>query len=105
MYDPEASREWKNVVAMYAKQVSPAVLFDGPLHLQLVFKMPRPRSVKGQRYPAVKPDLSNLEKAVEDALEGIVYTNDSRIVSKTSRKIYSEDGFSGVYIKVKGTIK
>lgn len=37
-----------------------------------------------------KPDISNIEKAVEDGCEGIVYNNDSQITSKVSKKYYSQ---------------
>jgi Holliday junction resolvase RusA-like endonuclease len=67
---------------------------DDPLWLDVEFRLARPRSVH-RRYPQTKPDLSNLTKMVEDALEkaGVV-VNDSRFVDGTVRKRYSEFGSS-----------
>lgn len=47
---------------------------------------------------ATKPDKDNLDKPVQDAMEGLVYTNDSRIYHSTVEKVYSET--PGIEIKV-----
>ena len=63
---------------------------DGPLWMCCVFYVRRPKTkcfkdgranVKRFPWPATKPDLKNLMWGVEDALEKIVYTTDSRVVS------------------------
>jgi Holliday junction resolvase RusA-like endonuclease len=74
-------------------------LLDGPLLLELTFWMPRPKGhfgakgdvkPKSPRFPTVKPDVLKLARAVEDALTGIVYRDDSQIVSETLQKAYGE---------------
>lgn len=95
------SREWKNLVADAAFQARPYSmdgLLDGPLLLSLIFMLPRPKGHMGAkglrpsapRFPAVKPDLLKLARAVEDALCGIVYRDDSQIVSESLQKAYGE---------------
>lgn len=59
-------------------------LLDCPLVMELVFVLPRPASVPKRlgcgRLPHTgKPDRDNLMKSVQDALEGILFRNDSLI--------------------------
>jgi Holliday junction resolvase RusA-like endonuclease len=42
----------------------------------------------GQVWATKKPDAGNVQKAIEDAMNGIVYVDDSQIVTLTVRKIY-----------------
>ena len=64
--------------------------FIGAIEVEFIFYMERPKSVsvKKRPYPTVKPDLSNLEKFLEDAMNKTYYKDDSNIVSKISKKIY-----------------
>jgi Holliday junction resolvase RusA-like endonuclease len=73
--------------------------FDGPVRLDLSAECAIPSSwskkkqdlaVAGVLRPAKKPDLSNIAKQAEDALNTIVYTDDKLIVEYTTlRKVYS----------------
>lgn len=49
-----------------------------PLRLTVAAYFKRPRTSK-RPFPTVKPDLSNLVKLIEDALNGIAYVDDSQI--------------------------
>jgi len=74
---------------------------EGPLLLELTFWIPRPKGHYGSGKnaavvkagapfaPTVKPDLLKLTRAVEDALTGIVYRDDSQITSETLQKAYT----------------
>ena len=61
---------------------------EGPVSLALNFVLLRPASVSRTKrpYPTVKPDASKLLRAVEDALTGVVYRDDSQIVDLTVTK-------------------
>lgn len=72
------------------KQSFPKELIDSPLQCDIDFYILRPESAKKRRYPHTRPDLGNLEKPICDALEGILITNDSRIVDLNLRKRYAE---------------
>lgn len=70
-----------------------------PLRLDLIFFMPIPASksklkkkqmANGLIAHACKPDLDNLVKFICDAMEGIIFKNDSQIVEMHLKKIYSE---------------
>lgn len=41
--------------------------------------------------PLVKPDLSNIVKGIEDALNGIAYIDDCQIVDLHVMKFYSDE--------------
>ena len=44
----------------------------------------------GSILPTTRPDGDNIQKVVFDALQGIVFKNDSQIVQGSFRKIYSD---------------
>lgn len=89
-----------NIGWCVTKQLPPNfVPFDCPLHMEVEYVFPIPQSatkkfkqriIDGERiYKDTKPDLhDNLNKATMDALEGIVFVNDSRIASMTAVKYY-----------------
>lgn len=99
MYDPATSRDWKRTVLAQILPHKPPAPVDGPLVLTVVFYLPRPKSApKRVQYPDRKPDLSNLVKAIEDALNGVVFTDDARLVDVGMSKRY--DVAPGVSIRL-----
>lgn len=78
-------------------------LFEGALHLEIIFFMPTPDRLRARVRKYIderqgearnaphfcKPDLSNLIKFIEDVATGIIYTDDSIIAKITATKIYS----------------
>lgn len=125
VYDPQESAGWKayirNCVRLrWIRQHDnmPHPPFYGPIALDLRFVLPRPqRLLKRVRHHIRKPDLDNLVKAVKDALggqrarrrtkkraaqpavPGLLYANDSQVVTLTARKVYGTK--VGVHIRVK----
>ena len=60
-----------------------------PVSIVLEFYFQKPESVpKKRQHPSVKPDLSKLIRSTEDAMTGILYTDDAQIVSIVARKHY-----------------
>lgn len=100
--DARKSKPWKQQVAQAAGEVFEGPLWDGPLRATFVFYRPRPRSHYGTGrnssklkpsapwYPTTRPDLLKYARAVEDALTGIVWTDDSRICDERLHKRYGE---------------
>lgn len=92
-YDPPKSKEWKEEVARQIKLSlpSPYPLFkEGPLVVNLDFYMPKPKSLPKKVIDHVKkPDLDNLGKAIKDAMNGLVYKDDSQVVHLIIRKMYA----------------
>ena len=66
--------------------------YDGPIGLQVHFWLPRPKTQsKAQRLKVYAPnrvDLDKLVRAVSDPLQGILFTNDSRIVILSAMKYW-----------------
>jgi crossover junction endodeoxyribonuclease RusA len=79
-----ALKEWRMAIAWEARKwlsETNTAPIDGPIKLAVTFYMPRPKSApKRVLFPATRPDLDKLTRAVGDALAGIIYTEDSRIV-------------------------
>lgn len=93
----EAEAEFSRLAAPYAPATPP----DGPVRLGLVFLLPIPKSwPKWKRRAAdvgwlrhrSKPDVSNLVKLAEDAMEaGGWFLSDSQIVELRASKCYAEE--------------
>ena len=101
-YTPAKTKNYENWVRMcgvQAMSMAGRSTTDEPLDLTLVAHVPIPSSwsKKRQRMAALgeihatkRPDLDNFLKAVKDALNGIVWRDDSQIVNLTARKLYGE---------------
>jgi Holliday junction resolvase RusA-like endonuclease len=67
-------------------------ILQGPLKLTLFFwrQIEEYKTAAGRKARSHEADLTNLQKAVEDALHGIFYTND-KIVSVVDARIIRQD--------------
>ena len=72
---------------------------EGPIHLQVDFIMPVPKSTnkkfkrqvaEGRVWHIKRPDLDNLVKFIFDNLNGILWKDDSQVVEIEARKYYGE---------------
>ncbi len=78
----------------------------GPVHLELHFEIeppaswsPKKRAAHIGHYVATRPDGSNYQKLVEDALNGVAWIDDDQVVSWSGTKIYAERGQTCVKIE------
>ena len=55
----------------------------------------------GSVRPTRKPDVDNIVKIILDALNGVVYKDDAKVVAVTARKIYGKDENVGVIVKIR----
>lgn len=93
---------WRAAVTEAAKAAIPDdfVLFDCPVGVSMNFFIERPKNPKFI-YPAVAPDASKLQRAVEDALTGVVWADDARVVEWHGSENYCEANEEpGVFIAV-----
>ncbi len=88
-------REIRNLVQYQMKSQKP---FSEPLKLSIEFYMRIPTSwSKIKRLNAIKkphstiPDLDNLTKFIDDALNGVLWTDDSIIYEFAARKYFGEE--------------
>lgn len=105
----KGSRPWKTQVAQAAGEaMNGDGLLDGPLELSVIFTVPRPKGHYGARglrpsapaYPAVRPDVTKLLRAVEDACTGVVWRDDAQVVAQHAYKVYGEPASASVEVKV-----
>jgi len=95
-------RAWRQEVAITARSVYSGPLLQGALALTLIFERPRPKGdfrtgknasvlkPSARPYPTQKPDSVKLTRAVEDALTGVIWQDDSQVVNHTIYKRWGE---------------
>jgi len=100
MYDPKPSKDYKEYVAKIAKEYAPEEPTEAALGVQMKIYREIPKSTtkkdrklinEGLKRPVVRPDTDNYTKAILDALNGIIYKDDSQIVDLKASKYYSDD--------------
>lgn len=92
LHDNTQTKPWQSIVAAGARGACGyAGVWDGPVGVHFTAYLPRPRSVSVRKrpLPIVKPDLDKLERALLDALTGIIYHDDAQVCSSTSSKQYA----------------
>ena len=91
---------WRDEIRRRAREEYQGDPVDGPVGVMLSFYMLRPSTHFGSgrnshivkasapRYPATRPDIDKLERAVLDAGTGVLWADDGRIVAKHSYEHY-----------------
>ena len=107
-YTPRKTLNYQAHVALAAQDAMKGrPPYEGPLCLTIVACMPIPKSwaKKKQRaaeameiWPAVRPDIDNIEKSCLDACEEIVFADDKQVVCKYSWQRYSTNPALHVWI-------
>ncbi len=73
--------------------------FDGPVGVEVIFYLPKPKTVK-RDLPTVPPDLDKLLRGVFDALTiASVWTDDAIVIETSTYKFY-EVGRPGAYVRI-----
>lgn len=96
---PAKTRAYERQVAQIAAAAMRGrALLDGPVRILLEIDVEVPESwpkyrradaLAGLIWPTVKPDIDNAEKALLDAMNGVVYRDDSQIVDVQKSKHYA----------------
>lgn len=83
----KALKPWRERIAWTAREHG-VPLRTGAVTVQLAFVMPRPVSTPKRRTPPAmrKPDLDKLTRGVFDALSGLCFEDDARIVDLRATK-------------------
>lgn len=111
-YTPNKTRTYETSIREAAQAaMGSSEPLETPVTLYLYIRAPIPKSTPKSRLqgfldgsvkPIKKPDASNVLKSVEDAMNGVVYKDDSQIVNIHIAKVYAS--VSGVDICVKECI-
>lgn len=97
------TKEWRAIVAFAGRDaMRSAEPMDGPLCVDVVFWMPRPKShyktgknagtlkADAPQYHTSKPDATKLWRSTEDALTGIAWRDDAQIATQRITKRYGD---------------
>lgn len=99
--------KWSFLQSEYAKMIP----LTEPLAVDITFILPRSKShfgtgknagklkISAPMYPATRPDIEKLARSTNDALTGLVWKDDSQIVSLILQKIYGDR--SGARIEIR----
>ena len=89
---------FKAAVALAAAAAYQGAPLEGPLRLTVTFVLPRPKYLTWKRkamprcWAPVKPDRDNLEKSLQDALNGQLWIDDAQVVTGQVRKVFAAGG-------------
>lgn len=99
-----ALKEWRQLIGYEAHKwllANNAAPLAGPVAMRVTFYLPRPKSAPRRvLYPATKPDLDKLVRSVGDALKGLAYEEDSRIVDIDARKRFAVESAPRAEIEI-----
>jgi len=85
--DNARSKQWERAVQLVAHRVRPAQPLDCPVRLEVEFTVSPPLKPKFPT-PAVRPDLDKYLRSTGDAMTGVLYVDDSRVVEIVASKRY-----------------
>ena len=108
-YTPAKTKKYEDEVRMMAKAaMGSSEPLETPVSVFIHITLPIPQSyskkrsedcLNGFERPTKRPDLTNIIKSIEDGMNGIVYKDDSQIVSLHSTKVYGTIGLVEVLVK------
>lgn len=80
-------KPWRTAVARTAREYIDRPL-EGPVEVHVEFNMPRPKAWGRKRDDpmTVRPDLDKLLRAVDDALTGVAFRDDSQVTRLIGHK-------------------
>lgn len=98
-YTPEKTEKYENLVRMAFREEFPdAEPASGPISMVIRAYFPVPKSyskkkkqlaVVGLLHKTTTPDLDNIQKAIQDGLNGVAFADDSQIVEYKAMKGFS----------------
>jgi crossover junction endodeoxyribonuclease RusA len=101
--DAKGLRAWADLVRAEA-QGHVQALYAGPVAVALDFALPRPKALPAKRTrPHVsRPDIDKLARAILDALTGVAWPDDSRVIELHATKRYARvDEQPGVLVSLR----
>lgn len=101
-HDNPKTQSWQRAVAEAAREAYSGSLLMGPVDVTITFIYPRPKShfgtgrnsgkLKGSApdHKITKPDVLKCGRAIEDALTGIIWRDDSQVTEIRCAKTWGE---------------
>ena len=102
-YTDAKTKSYESKIKDAAKQaMGSSDPLEGPVRLDLLIKLPVPKSypkkrseacLSGSEWPTKKPDWDNVAKSIADAMNDVVFLDDTQIVvAKVSKRYSAEPG-------------
>lgn len=98
LYTPEKTATYESTVALVASQaMAGRPLLNGPVEVVMRMVLPIPASWSSRKkdqaldgivFPTTKPDMDNVVKGIFDAINGVVWGDDTQVVDLQVRKRY-----------------
>lgn len=99
-YTPDKTRSYEEEIAWRAVDARNEAPFTGPVRVTIDIRKGIPESwpkwkkemaIAGEILPTTKPDTDNVEKAIKDALNGVLWLDDSQVVEDQKTARYTAD--------------
>lgn len=97
-YTPAETEAYESLIRLAAaRAMDGRPPYTGPIQVEIHITCPIPaswsqarqrRAAAGEIVPTTKPDGDNVEKAIKDGMNGVVYRDDCQVVDDTKRKRY-----------------
>ena len=108
-YAPKYTQYRKDLARELSKVKGNKLIYDNPLVIDVTFVIPLPKSYSKKKsaelvgeYCISNMDLDNLEKALYDAMNGVIFADDKQIVQHTVKKVWGRDGGIGIFFSIAG---
>lgn len=112
-YTPEKTRAYAGVIALAAQRAMagrPPFAGACAVDMDILCSVPaswstrkREKALNGILHPTKKPDVDNVEKAIFDGMNGVVWRDDVQVVDVVKRKRYAETpGVSVAVLEIAG---
>ena len=100
VYTDKQTLSYEALIAFFAKQAMGVTdLLETPVSVFLYVRLPVPQSyskkrreacLSGTEKPCTKPDSDNIAKTYLDALNGVIFVDDTQVVDLHVKKLYSD---------------
>lgn len=108
-YTPTKTRDYESIIKDAAKQaMGNSAPLETPVTVAIYITVPIPTSyskkrteacLKGSERPIKKPDIDNIAKCFLDAMNEIVYLDDTQVLTLHVTKVYGTVGMVEVMVK------
>jgi len=100
VYTDKQTLSYEAMIAFFAKQAMGVTdLLETPVSVFLYVRLPVPQSytkkrreacLGGTEKPCKKPDIDNIAKTYLDAMNGVIFVDDTQVVDLHVKKLYSD---------------
>ena len=91
-------KPWRSLVtsqAMLERSARGLEMLLGPVEVEIIFTLPKPKTAGRFAQPDKKPDVDKLSRAVLDGLtEAAIWKDDGQVVKLIASKVYPASGLS-----------